>query len=212
VARDASNGWNAGVSYHIAMRIAFFGGSFDPPHLGHLAVARAARETVAIDTILFAPVGNQPLKTAGALASFEDRVAMTRLAIANQPGLELSLIDKPSNQPNYTIHTLTRLRDTLPAGAELFLLLGADAYRSLPQWHRAQEVPTLARLIVAARPGEILPSEHPGILLLPGLNYEISATEIRDRIRNQIHGDPSNLPPLLPPAVLTYIHEHNLYE
>src|SRR5690348_8506002 len=91
-------------------RVAYFGGSFDPPHLGHLAVARAARAALRLDVVLFAPVGAQPLKTQGATASFEDRVAMTRLAIAEEPGMSLSLADAPmsTGAPNYSIDTLTR--------------------------------------------------------------------------------------------------------
>jgi len=191
------------------MRIAFFGGSFDPPHCGHIAVARAARGAFALDRVLFAPVGLQPFKRDGSSASFKDRVAMTRLAIESEAAFELSLIDAPGdNAPNYTFDTLTRLRTTLPTGADLFLLLGADAFRSFPDWHRAAEIHLLAELIVAARPGESLPEAgQPGVHLLPDLNYEISATEIR----RQIHGDAPNLPPLLPPAVLAYIHQHGLY-
>jgi nicotinate-nucleotide adenylyltransferase len=138
------------------MRIAFFGGTFDPPHQGHLGLARAAQQTLNLDKILFAPVGLQPLKPTGSSASFEDRVAMTQLAIAGQPNFELSLADAPaasSNTPNYTAETLTRLRQSLPSETELYLLLGADSLRTLPQWHRAPEIPFLANLIVAARPG-----------------------------------------------------------
>ena len=99
-----------------AQRIAFFGGSFDPPHLGHLAVARAAREALALDTVLFAPVGTQPLKPTGSTAGFDDRVAMTRLAIAGEPAFEISLADapKPSGAPNYTLDTLRKLKSELP--------------------------------------------------------------------------------------------------
>lgn len=135
-------------------RVAFFGGSFDPPHLGHIAIARAAREALSLDRILFAPVGLQPLKPLGSSAGFEDRVAMTRLAIAHEPAFEVSLLDAPETgvSPNYTIDTLGRLRDMLPAGTELFLLLGADSFRTLHHWHQAQEIPFLANLIVASRP------------------------------------------------------------
>jgi len=76
-------------------RVAFFGGSFDPPHFGHLAVARAARAALELDAVLFAPVGVQPLKPSGSTASFEDRVAMTRLAIAGEERFEVSLADAP---------------------------------------------------------------------------------------------------------------------
>ena len=131
------------------MRIAFFGGSFDPPHLGHLAIARAAREKLRLEMVLFAPVGHQPLKPDGASASFEDRVAMLRLAIAGESSFQLSMADAPGETPNYTIDTLTRLREELDPAAELFLLIGADALRSLSQWHRAAEIPFAASLIVA---------------------------------------------------------------
>ncbi len=135
-------------------RVALFGGSFDPPHLGHLAVARAARAALSLDTVLFAPVGAQPLKPAGSTASFEDRVAMTRLAIAGEPGFTLSLIDapQPGSEPNYTLNTLLSLRAGLPPECELFCLMGADSFLSLRRWHGAAEIPFAAALIVASRP------------------------------------------------------------
>jgi len=139
-------------------RVAFFGGSFDPPHLGHLAVARAARAALGLDTVLFAPVGAQPLKPAGSTASFEDRVAMTRLAIGGEPGFALSLIDVPKAGagPNYTLDTLLRLRAELRPDGELFCLVGADSFLSLRRWHGAAEIPFAASLVVASRPGEPL--------------------------------------------------------
>ena len=93
------------------MRIGYFGGSFDPPHLGHLAVARAARDRFALDRVLLAPTARQPLKPSGPIASFADRLHMTELLCAGQPGLEASAIDgpQPDNQPNYTVDTLRRL-------------------------------------------------------------------------------------------------------
>jgi len=139
-------------------RIAFFGGSFDPPHQGHLAVARAARVALELDMVLFAPVGSQPLKPDGATAGFEDRVAMTRLAIAGEPDFAVSLIDapKPSAAPNYTINTLLDLRAQLPPDGMLFCLMGADSFFDLRRWHRAAEIPFVASLIVASRPGQPL--------------------------------------------------------
>jgi nicotinate-nucleotide adenylyltransferase len=139
-------------------RVAFFGGSFDPPHQGHLAVARAARAALSLDTVLFAPVGAQPLKPQGSTASFEDRLAMTRLAIAGEPGFSVSLLDapKPAAAPNYTIDTLINLRRELPPGGSLFCLMGADSFFSLHHWHRSAEIPFVASLIVASRPGQPL--------------------------------------------------------
>jgi nicotinate-nucleotide adenylyltransferase len=139
-------------------RVAFFGGSFDPPHLGHLEVARAAQAALGLDTILFAPVGEQPLKPQGSTAAFAHRLAMTRLAIAGDPGFALSLADapKPSGAPNYTFDTLLALRAQLPPDGVLFCLMGADAFAGLRRWHRAAEIPFVAPLIVASRPGEQL--------------------------------------------------------
>lgn len=142
----------------LGRRVAFFGGSFDPPHAGHLAIARAARESLKLDTVLFAPVGVQPLKPSGSTANFADRTAMTSLAIAEEPGFVLSLADAPAadGKPNYTIDTLRRLHAQLTAGAVLFCLMGADSFRSLHRWHRAAEIPFEAPLIVASRPGQPL--------------------------------------------------------
>ncbi len=143
-------------------RIAFFGGSFDPPHRGHLAVASAARAALGLDSVLFAPVGAQPLKPLGSTASFADRLAMTRLAIADEPAFELSLADAPAPgaaanaTPNYTIDTLLRLRAELASSATLFCLMGADSFLALHRWHRGAEVPFVAPLIVASRPGQSL--------------------------------------------------------
>jgi nicotinate-nucleotide adenylyltransferase len=136
-------------------RIAFFGGSFDPPHLGHLAIARAARDALCLDKVLFAPVGFQPLKPAGSTAPFADRAEMTRLAIAGEPGFELSLVDAPNHEgkPNYTIDTLGALRRQIGPRATLFCLMGADSFASLQRWHGAAEMPFAATLIVASRPG-----------------------------------------------------------
>ena len=146
-------------------RVAFFGGSFDPPHLGHLAVARAARAALGLDAVLFAPVGAQPLKPHGSAAGFEDRLAMTRLAIAVEPGFAVSLADapQPSGAPNYSLETLLGLRAELPPGSALFCLMGADSFFTLRLWHRAAEIPFAAPLIVASRPGQRLDDLQAGL-------------------------------------------------
>jgi nicotinate-nucleotide adenylyltransferase len=232
-------------------RVAFFGGSFDPPHLGHLAVARAAQAALGLDTVLFAPVGAQPLKPQGPTASFEDRLAMTRLAIAGEPGFAVSLADAPksSGAPNYTIETLLGLRAELSPEGALFCLMGADAFAGLRRWHRAAEIPFVAPLIVASRPSESLRSlrdlasalpegltveavlgpdwmgpevevlhfllrnpagESAPFYLLPGLEIEISASEIREQVRAAA-GSRATEPELLPGPVSDYIRAHGLY-
>lgn len=137
------------------MRIAFFGGSFDPPHCGHLAIARAAVECVGLERILFAPVGSQPLKRDLQPAPFEDRLAMVRLAIAGDPALEVSLLDAPraDGKPNYTLNTLQTLRRSLAPADELFCLLGADSFLSIRQWKGADDLLFACDFIVAGRPG-----------------------------------------------------------
>jgi nicotinate-nucleotide adenylyltransferase len=243
-------------------RVAFFGGTFDPPHLGHLGVARAAQAALYLDTVLFAPVGTQPLKPQGPTACFEDRLAMTRLAIATEPAFALSLADAPKSTgaPNYTLETLLALRAYLPPESALFCLMGTDSFAGFSRWHRAAEIPFVAPLIVASRPGELMDgidsalldgltmeavpegysSEHFPLIpalskatielrryilrnpagdqspfyLLPGLQIDISASQIRDRIRNQ--AQPSTAaqtlqPALLPAPVLEYIRAHGLY-
>ncbi len=229
-------------------RIAFFGGSFDPPHQGHIAVARAAQTALHLDAILFCPVAAQPLKPLGSTAAFQDRLAMTELAIEDQPGFEISLADAPTpdGAPNYTIDTLLRLRGQLPPPSTLFCLMGADSFRALRQWHRGAEIPFAAPLIVASRPGQQL-SDLAAVLpvglaidaeptansvqseidmrtytlrnaagttapfyLLPGLEIEISASEIRAQVRAAL-GRLCSGHELLPNAVCEYISAHNLY-
>lgn len=137
------------------MRIGFFGGSFDPPHRGHVALARLAMESVDLDRVLFAPVGMQPLKGDRPHASFADRLEMTALAIAAEPGMELSQIDAPRSdgRPNYTIDTVRALHATLAENDQLFCLMGADSFLSIAKWYRAADLLVACDFVVAARPG-----------------------------------------------------------
>jgi nicotinate-nucleotide adenylyltransferase len=146
------------LTAHQGRRIAFFGGSFDPPHRGHLTVARAAQLALGLDSVLFAPVSVQPLKPLGSTASFADRLAMTELAIEGEPNFSISLADAPSadKSHNFTIDTLLRLRCEIPARTELYCLMGADSFHNLRFWHRGAEIPFVTPLIVAARPGQQL--------------------------------------------------------
>jgi len=177
-----------------ARGIAFFGGSFDPPHRGHLAVARAAQVALELDSVLFAPVGMQPLKPSGSTAAFADRLAMTELAIQGQPNFSISLIDAPAAGKTryYTIETLLALRDQISPGTSLYCLMGADSFRNLRSWHRGADVPFAAPLIVAARPGqplEDLAADLPAGLALDrdcGETCAVGGVELRSlSIRNE---------------------------
>jgi len=220
------------------MRIAFFGGTFDPPHCGHIAIARAAIRRLALDQVLVAPVGTQPLKGGSAHSSFADRLAMVRLAVAGEPRLVASSVDAPlaNGQPNYTFDTLRRLRSQIQATDPLFCLLGADSFLTLKSWHRCAELLVFCDFIVAGRPGFSLQDvhaalpmgvEHAGecheggytrltlsgpsgqsseLFLLPDLDQDISATEIRAAL-----AEGSTPQTVLPSTVAEYIRSHGLY-
>ena len=141
-------------------RIAFFGGSFDPPHRGHLAIATAAADLFALDQVLFAPAAHQPFKTKFPATEFLHRYTMTALATQADPRFIPSLLDAPhydatdATRPNYTVETLSHLRVSLAAEpTELFTLLGADSWLDIGQWFQASRLLALSNWIVAARPG-----------------------------------------------------------
>jgi nicotinate-nucleotide adenylyltransferase len=218
------------------MRIAFFGGTFDPPHRGHMAIARAARTRLALDQVLVAPVGTQPLKEAH--SSFADRLAMVRLAVAGEPGLVASSVDAPlpGGEPNYTLATLQGLQRLLEPSDQLFFLAGADSFLTLKRWHQCADLLLFCDFIVAGRPGfslqqinDALPEgvenrgeyresaftrfvlEGPSgrrstLFLLPDLDQDISATEIRAALAGG-----SEQQTVLAPAVAEYIRCHALY-
>ena len=197
------------------MRIALFGGSFDPPHRGHLAVATAAADRFALDRILFAPAGRQPLKSSSD-ASFDERCAMTALACAEDERFEFSAVDapRPDGEPNYTVDTLEQLQQTMP-GAMIFSLAGADSFHSLARWREPEKLLQLAEWIVVSRPGFALsepegmtltPAQRSRIHLLDSIHEDVAATTLRERLRQ---GDPCA--DLLPAAVSDYIRDHHLY-
>ncbi len=199
------------------MRIGYFGGSFDPPHCGHLAVARAARDRFALDRVLLAPTGRQPLKPEGPAAPYADRLRMTELLCAGEPRLEASDADapRPAGEPNYTVDTLGRLREALPAHAEIFAVLGADALLGLPQWRGVPELFALAEWIVVSRPGfglgdlqglALTPAQRARLHLLDGVADPASATDLRARLRVALRCEES-----LPRSVFEYIQQHGLY-
>jgi len=202
------------------MRVALFGGTFDPIHRGHLAVATAAADAFALDQVIFAPVGLQPLKTATVAAPFADRLAMTMLAVASaaEPRFVVSGIDAPraDGLPNYTADTLTDLGRNLPQ-ATLFALTGADSFLTLRQWRSSVKLLELAEWIVVSRPEFSLsdaqldqlhftPEQRARVHLLTTVHEDISATDLRHRLQA---GDPCT--GLIPAAVAEYIQTHHLY-
>jgi nicotinate-nucleotide adenylyltransferase len=171
-------------------------------HHAHLAMARAAREELKLDKILFMPTGNPRYRTP-AVASGEQRVAMLELALEDDPAYEIDARELAPSASGYTIDTLKELRLELGASAELWLLMGADQYAKLDTWHRPQDVKRQAKIAVFARPGISLPKGVPVIRMQP---MPISASDIRARVaRGEEIGE------LVPPAVANYIARERLY-
>lgn len=201
------------------MRVGYFGGTFDPPHRGHLLVARAALERCRLDCVLLAPTGRQPLKPAAASASFADRLHMTALLAAadNTGQLQASDVDGPQADglPNYTVNTLRRLRATLAPGDALFAITGADSFLDLRRWRAPEELLRLAEWIVVSRPGAepeeldrlgLTPEQRARVQWLGGVADPASATEVRARLATGL-----DCRALVPEPVLAYIREHGLY-
>jgi len=200
------------------MRIAFFGGTFDPIHRGHLAIAQAAADRFGLDRILIAPAGRQPLKPEGSTATYEDRLAMVSLACqsSGDTRLQASNLDAPTpdGTPNFTVDTLTRLAAEHPT-AELFAITGADTFAALAHWREPYRLLALAEWIVLSRPGFPLsypegliltPTQQSRIHLLNSVHEDVTATHLRSRLQQ---GDPCE--DLLAPSVAGYIAEHSLY-
>jgi nicotinate-nucleotide adenylyltransferase len=185
--------------------IGLLGGSFDPVHHGHLIVGQVARETLGLDELQFVPARQQPFKTGRHGASAEHRAAMLELALAGCAAMRVERAELGRTGPSYTVDTLRQLREREP-GLTLTLLLGADAAAELGAWHRASEIPELARVVVFARPGSAVPDSPliAGSIEVPAI--EISATEIRRRV---VEG--RSIRYWVPDPVAEYISRQRLY-
>ena len=196
------------------MRLGILGGTFDPPHLGHVHIAEAALSQLQLDKVLFAPVGLQPLKQEHPATAPEHRARMVELAIADDPRLALSRVDLDRPGPHYTVDLLTLIHQQYPAAA-LWFIMGEDSLSDLLRWRDPACVIQLARLAVLRRPGyepdwpvldQALPDLRASIDWIEHPEIGISASEIRQRIH-------SGLPveQLVPPKVLQYILDQQLY-
>jgi nicotinate-nucleotide adenylyltransferase len=172
------------------MRLAFFGGSFDPPHKGHLAIARAAADRFSLSRVLFAPTGRQPLKPTGAHADFASRLAMVEFVSTLDERFCASDLDGPraDGGANYTVDALQSLRKLYPV-AEIYSLIGADSFCDFPRWHKAAQLLELSQWIVVSRPGfgigdvkKITPTATERVHTLTSVLEDVSATNIRHRM------------------------------
>ena len=187
------------------MRIALFGGTFDPVHNGHLTMAREAVRRCALDRILLIPAGRPPHKSAGPYASYEDRLRMVELACEGEQRLEPSRLEE-GERKSYTIDTITKVRERVSPGDQLYFLIGADAFADIETWHRWREVVSAVEFIVVSRPHrhyEVPPEVR--AQTLDDLEVATSSSDIRTRIaRGDYDID-------VPAAVLEYIKRRELY-
>jgi nicotinate-nucleotide adenylyltransferase len=196
-----------------------FGGTFDPIHVAHLAVAEAARDALGLERVVFVPNRHPPHKPDQVVTPAADRLAMVRAAIADNPAFETSTIEIDRDGPSYTSDTLEALRaERLAAGAsgELALILSAEAIAGLASWHEPARVLALSRLVVAPRDGypdvapeaiaRLLPGAEARIVMLDGPRIRLSASEIRARAAAG-----RSIRYLVPDAVAAYIGDHGLY-
>jgi len=165
------------------VRIGVFGGTFDPPHTGHVLVAGDACEALSLDTVLWVPAARQPLKDLPPLAPAEERRQMVELAIRGDPRFSLDTVEMDRGGISFTVDTLETLAAAHP-GAKLVLLVGIDAWASFDRWRDPERILELAAVAVLARAGEQTPP-HFGYTpeVVTARRVDLSSTEIRDRIR-----------------------------
>jgi nicotinate-nucleotide adenylyltransferase len=172
-------------------RLGVLGGTFDPPHIGHLWLATAAADELALAKVLLVPAANPPHKRRRSISHAADRVLMTRLAVANDPRLDVSLVELEREGPSYTVDTLTELGQRHP-DSDLVLILAADSLAQIDTWREPERILELASWAVGPRPGAALPSRAElvarwgrsasRIHLLGGPALDVSGTLIRRRV------------------------------
>jgi nicotinate-nucleotide adenylyltransferase len=186
-------------------RIGLFGGTFDPPHAGHLAIAECAREQLRLDLVLFVPAGTPPHKRGRRMSSAAVRVAMTRLAVRGNRAFRVSTLEVRRAGPSFTVDTLRDLRAAFP-GARLYLILGEDSLDDFRTWHEPEAIATLATLAVARRPGRSRRRPPGRVVWLDNPGLDLSSSGIRASVRAG-----RSVRYLVPDAVAAYIGRRQLY-
>lgn len=189
--------------------IGLFGGTFDPPHLGHLFAALVAMHRLGLEKVIFIPSGRPPHKPTWAVSPPADRLAMTKLAIGGQKGLVLSPIETRRRGISYTIDTVRAMRRRFP-GREMFFIVGADTARDLPTWKSHRKLLGLVRFAVIARPGcrlRAIPGFLDSFILLPTRGISLAS----NRLRRVLAG--GHIPPgSISKKVADYIRARGLYK
>jgi len=187
------------------MKLALFGGTFDPIHNAHLSLARLAAGRFHLDRVLFVPAFHPPHKAGATHAPYEDRVRMAELACRDQPRFEVSRLEEGTAH-SYSIDTIEKLRAGLAAGDELYFLIGADAFAEIRTWHRWQDVARSVCFLVVSRPGHVY-DVPPGVGLhrLDTLDLPVSSSRVRRALCA------GQRPAEVPQCVLEYVLAHGLY-
>ncbi len=212
-------------------RLGVLGGTFDPPHLGHLRAAEVVREALRLDQVLFVPAATPPHKVSPAVTDSEHRLAMLRAALVAEPRFAVSLLEIEREGPSYTVDTLAALAGEWP-GAELLFVTGVDAFQEIPTWRHWETLIREYSFVVLERPGYLwedardivprdfegrivdrtsgsdaeLPDGQPRIVHLRGATLNISSTELRGMVEKG-----RSIRFLVPREVEDYIREFRLY-
>lgn len=199
------------------LKIGVLGGTFDPVHSGHLVIAEAARKKLGLSRVIFVTAGEPWLKGHRNIAPGEHRLAMTELAIAENPSFGATSIDIDRPGPSYTVDTLNDLKRELGADAELYYILGLDAMAGFSEWREPERIVAICRLVAARRPGCLtidlkqlerdLPGISKQITVLNNPLSDISSSAIRERVASSL-----SITGLVPAAVERYIMEKGLYK
>jgi len=226
------------TTHHLPLKLGLLGGSFNPIHNGHLAIARLVRDKLRLDQVLFIPTGDPPHKRDGSLAPAKDRYEMVRLALAGTPSFDLSDIEIRRTGKSYSIDTIHELARRFGSSTELYFLIGLDAFLDLPNWKNPMELLRACRFVVVPRPGQsfrsladmpLLPALSAQTLrqldtgALPQLDIALPSclgiiclpippcsTSSSD-IRQRIRQGTTTAN-MLPPSVQSYILQHRLYQ
>ena len=188
-------------------RLGILGGTFDPPHIGHLLLAYGAIERELLDRLILVPARRQPLKAEVAITDPAHRLAMVRCLAEMDPRLHVDALELDRPGLSFTVDTLRAYRAQWPEAA-LHLLLGADAARTFAQWRAPAEVAGLARVVICTRGEEAMPAAPAGIAWdrLATRRVDVSATEVRARVRAGL-----SIRGFVTEAVAAYIAAHGLY-
>jgi nicotinate-nucleotide adenylyltransferase len=187
------------------LRIAIFGGTFDPVHKAHIAIAEAARDQYHLDRILLIPAAQPPHKQDRQTAPYEDRFRMLELACMGHRALEPSRLEAGEGT-SYSIHTIENVRRTISTDDRLFFIIGADAFAEIQTWYRWTEVTHAVEFILVARPGHDCAAPEGAVVhVLEWVQVDVSSSDIRSMLSR------GERPAVVPPNVLDYIGKHGLY-